>query len=68
MLVGCAPNEMRISCGLSFRRPHNPSFRCPPSAGSARAELGTDRPVGCMRLLGGAPAGQTSSVLPGSDA
>jgi hypothetical protein len=45
-------NDMRISCGPSCGRLHNPSFRCPPAAGSARAEFGTDRPVTCMRGLG----------------
>jgi hypothetical protein len=49
------PNDMRISCGPSCRRPHNPTFRFVLSGRGARAEPGHLRPVGCMRGLGGGP-------------
>jgi hypothetical protein len=35
------PNEMRISCGPSCRRPHKPLFHRAPSALRARAEPGS---------------------------
>jgi hypothetical protein len=35
------PNDLRISCGRSSRRPHKPTFRFVLKGRSARAELGT---------------------------
>ena len=57
------PNDLRISCGLSYPRPHKPTFRFVLEGRTARAELGTLRPVGCMRGLGASLAERLQSIL-----
>jgi hypothetical protein len=48
----CPPNEMRISCGRSCPRPHNPTFHSALPEVPPERRLAPQRPGGCMRGLG----------------